>query len=1143
MRNFVLFIGCICFTFSTWNVQGQQPEFIHVLNVKNTFGSITSLTVDGNGYVWFGCNVALGAGGLHCYNGSDVVSYMNDPKDSNSLADNSVQALYTDTSGKIWIGTWGAGLDRFDPESKTFTHYRHKDPGNASLSGDFVTAIIEGPPGKIWVGTSEGLNLLDVKTGKCTRYLHRKGAANGLSHNYIKVLYSGKNGSLWIGTYGGGLNLLNTANGTFTHYLHDPAKATSISNNFVTALYSDHQNRLWVGNLGSKLQTLDPQTGSFTHYEYDPAHPEKLSPPPPYNTFDNPLTVIREDASGALWIGAYACGINRYDPNAEKTTHYSRDVQNNQINITPGPVGDSLTTQASTSFSTPDGLFWLATSSGNLYYFNALKKNISYIPIKQQSANSFYQEPDGSLWIATDNGLVHQSTNGGQKIWVHDPANPNSIGIDGVNTIAPGENGQLWIGTNGAGLDLFNPGNQSFKHFRHNANDATSLSNDYLLFLYSDHQKNLWVATQGGLDKMRPGAEHFIHYKSYTDDSSSLSNQLVLNILEYQDHLWAGTLRGLNKLMNDGKSWKHYLTNSTIKSLLVDHTGTLWAGASDGLYSYNAGVNKFFRYVDPGSQDSIGGVLSVMEDNDKNLWVATSNSIYRINQQRNRLFEFGADYGVHTNNFLAVFGIKTKDGNLLLGDQGGYYTIEPELLSKQINFPQLLITEFSLHDKVVVPGKESPLSKPVSETEEIRLQYNQNSFSFRFHALHFKSQGEVHYFYQMKNYDDVWHEVGTHQEATFFRLPPGQFLFTVRAVNANNAWSEKSIAIIILPPWWKTWWAYSTYVILIAIAIWGFINYRSRNLKRKNRILELKVEHRTKALQQSLEELKATQKLLIQSEKMASLGELTTGIAHEIQNPLNFVNNFSDINRELLQEMQEEMEVGNNEEVKELMKDIVANEGKINHHGKRAGEIVKGMLQHSRTSSGKKELTDINALCDEYLRLSYHGLKAKSESEDQNFSIKLESGFDTSVGKINIVPQDIGRVLQNLFNNAFYACTERSRSAETERSTIEKKDDGQSTEAYSPVVKVSTRKLNDCIEIIVSDNGTGIPQKIVDKIFQPFFTTKPTGQGTGLGLSLSYDIIKAHGGELKVESISIEEAEQKGKENGGTTFTIQLPAV
>ena len=290
---------------------------------------------------------------------------------------------------------------------------------------------------------------------------------------------------------------------------------------------------------------------------------------------------------------------------------------------------------------------------------------------------------------------------------------------------------------------------------------------------------------------------------------------------------------------------------------------------------------------------------------------------------------------------------------------------------------------------------------------------------------------------------------------------------------------------------------------------------KEKLLSEQNVMLEKQVMERTTELNKSLDTLRSTQSQLIQSEKMASLGELTAGIAHEIQNPLNFVNNFSEVNKELLSEMKDEIENGNLEEAKLLAGTIIDNQEKINHHGKRADAIVKSMLQHSRSSSGTKEPTDINALCDEYLRLSYHGLRAK----DKTFNAKFETNFDSTLEKINVIPQDIGRVILNLITNAFYAVAEKEKKLAHDN--------------YEPTVTVITKKLNASkIEIIIKDNGDGIPNSVKDKIFQPFFTTKPTGQGTGLGLSLSYDIVtKGHGGELKVES----------KEGGGTELITILP--
>jgi len=305
---------------------------------------------------------------------------------------------------------------------------------------------------------------------------------------------------------------------------------------------------------------------------------------------------------------------------------------------------------------------------------------------------------------------------------------------------------------------------------------------------------------------------------------------------------------------------------------------------------------------------------------------------------------------------------------------------------------------------------------------------------------------------------------------------------------------------------------------------------RNKFISAQKEKLELIVEERTAEITKQKDELlhaftelKNTQTQLIHVEKMASLGELTAGIAHEIQNPLNFVNNFSEVNKELLEEMMEEMQKGDVEEVKALAEDIIQNLEKINHHGKRADAIVKGMLQHSRSSSGVKEPTDINKLCDEYLRLAYHGLRAK----DKSFNATIKTDFDKNIGTINIIPQDIGRVVLNLLTNAFYEVSAFANSSNEDLANLAASED-----QYKPTVSLSTKKTKNGITISVKDNGNGISEKVKEKIFQPFFTTKPTGQGTGLGLSMSYDIVtKGHNGKLKVES-------EQGK---GTTFTITLP--
>jgi signal transduction histidine kinase len=320
--------------------------------------------------------------------------------------------------------------------------------------------------------------------------------------------------------------------------------------------------------------------------------------------------------------------------------------------------------------------------------------------------------------------------------------------------------------------------------------------------------------------------------------------------------------------------------------------------------------------------------------------------------------------------------------------------------------------------------------------------------------------------------------------------------------------------LIVILPWWLSGGAMFIYFLAFYFLVRFWVRFQSRQLRNEKELIEQKLNERTIALTTSIDNLRQAQGQLIQAEKMASLGELTAGIAHEIQNPLNFVNNFSEVNSELIEDLRKALEKENMMEAKELLKDIELNMGKITFHGKRADTIVKGMLLHSRASSHQKIPTDVNVLADEYLRLSYHGLRAKDKTFNARFNLEL----DERIKEVLLVQQDIGRVLLNLFNNAFYAVTEKKKISGGD---------------YEPTVSVTTKRKKDSIEIRIRDNGQGIPGKVLEKIYQPFFTTKPAGQGTGLGLSLSYDIIaKEHGGKIDVATIEGEFSE----------FIIELPA-
>jgi ligand-binding sensor domain-containing protein/signal transduction histidine kinase len=1085
---------------------------------------IRAIAQDRLGFLWIGTG-----NGLYRYDGSKSVAFHHEPNNSNSIAKNlGVNCIYVNNQDFLLLGTFGGGMDRYDLSTGKFTHYRYSAKDPSSLSSDTVMAIVKDREGLFWVGTHNGLNLFDSKTGKFIRYKNNPSDPSSLSDNRVHVLIKDRAGTLWIGTkstwphYGGsrvgGLNRYDARRGKFIRYMHKPDDPTSLIDNHVTALFEDRRGAFWVGTAGDGLHTMDREKGTFVRHRYSAAHPEGLSRPPVVegdtSLVRDHITFITEDAKGNLWIGTFGNGINVYDPVAKKTAHYKAE-QSGKNGLKDVRFG--------TAFAAKEGIFWVGGRSENLYKIYAGKTVLTRYSI-DKNVTSFLEDQEEVLWITTSQGLLRKSKDGNRQQFLVDKE-PLSHKYR-MNVVVEDDRHYLWIGTR-FGLYHFNPVTQTFATYHHETGNQASLLCDTILALTMGRDNKLWIGTLRGLDVLDLITGTFKHYVPNPEDSTSLGGiadkgvPMVTNILVTRSNtVWVCVGGGINRLNEQTGHFKQYTTGGGVVHMMEDSGGTLWAGTFAGLYRYDKNSDNFQPFTDPLkiiNRNSI--VYNITEDHQKDLWLKTPKGFIKLNIKKGEASAYennGQSYSWSLSRSYV-----TRSGKILSGDTSGYFEFHPDELSRATP-PNVVITGFAISDNPVLPGKSSVLAQPVYETNDIRLKYNQNSFGFTFSNIDFTGSGEdKHMLCMLENYEIKWHKAneGT---ADYYNIPPGKYLFRVKAVGSNGVWVEKSIAVIVAPPWWRTWWAYCIYGLLLIAGVYGMHRFqRQRLIRREQEKARAKELAQAKEIEKAYSELKATQAQLVQREKMASLGELTAGIAHEIQNPLNFVNNFSEVNTELIAELREEAKAGNTEEVLVIASDLDENLQKISHHGKRADAIVKGMLQHSRKTTDKKESTDINALADEYLRLSYHGLRAK----DKDFNADFKTKFDESIDKIEVVPQDIGRVLLNLYNNAFYSVNEK------------KKAPALKGENYEPIVWVTTKRISSPpsggaggLEISVRDNGTGIPRKVLDKIYQPFFTTKPTGQGTGLGLSLSYDIVKAHGGELKVES----------KEGEGSQFTIQL---
>jgi signal transduction histidine kinase/ligand-binding sensor domain-containing protein len=1080
-----------------------------------TLGKITSITQDRFGYMWF---VDQGHSSIIKFDGYKMKSYSHDPSDSNSLDNKTVEGIASDSSGYIWVTT-GTGVDKFDPVTEKFIHFRY----NPSESGGRASsAILIDHLGIVWVGTSKGLDQLDQKTGKFIHYTHKDNDTTSLSCDIVRCLYEDHKGVLWVGTgwefeskiKEGGLNRFNRKTGTFTRYMHDPKNPNSLIGDKVRAMFEDSRGVFWVGTDGDGLHIMDRKKGTFERLIYDPTHPEKLSRPPLKTGKDwaDHITFITEDGAGAIWIGTFYAGLVRYDPITKEITHYDSTGKSRPKGFTDN--------SSWCAYKSRDGVLWIATQwEENLFRIDPLLTAVTVVNIGDQ-LRDVYEDPSGIRWMCLGHtGLLRVDANKhDKKYFKHDPSDPYSISSDDITFIKPDTDGLFWVGTFN-GLNRFDSRTGRFTRYLYSTINHGDFADTAIFNLLKEDNGEIYLTTNRGFYIMNPESGLMKRYANDPSDTTSICASFTTEICrDKSGKLWIGTwsTAGLNFLDLKTKKFKHYLFGMTIPAIYKDTRGTIWVGTSNGLYYRNDSADTFLPVKLGGKEFRDAWIFQLgWEDEEKNIWGFSSVGIFRWNPVKNELCVYGKKFGIDKNDFSQLF--KTADGRLLLTKNDGYYTFDPKNLLNHTP-PQIMLTDFKINGHSVNLEKDAPHKASIEETKEIKLQYNENDFSIDFAAIHYSSPEDNIRYYILQGYDTNWIKADSLNTALYHNIPTGKYVFKIKASSSYGVWSETEVKIIISPPWWLTWWAITLYVFVLLFAVWGIIKWRTKALEKEKRLLEEKVAMRTQELKKekeivesTLAELKSTQAQLIQSEKMASLGELTAGIAHEIQNPLNFVNNFSDVNAELIEEMKTELKDGNVEDAIAIANDIADNEKKINHHGKRADGIVKGMLQHSRSSSGIKEPTDINALADEYFRLAYHGLRAK----DKSFNATMKTDFDETIGNINVIPQDIGRVILNLITNAFYVVAEKKK---------------QVGDSYEPTVSVSTKKLGDKVLITVKDNGNGIPQKVLDKIFQPFFTTKPTGQGTGLGLSLSYDIVKAQGGEIKVET----------KEGEGTEFIIQL---
>lgn len=798
---------------------------------------------DSQGLMWFGTQ-----DGLNKYDGYTFTVYKYDERDSYSLSDNWISSIYEDSSGTIWVGTDGEGLNKFNRETEQFTRYTHDSDNPNSLGASRVLSIYEDQSNQLWIGTDEGgLNKFNRETEQFTHYTHNPDNPNSLSNDTIFSIYQDKLGTLWIGTGGGGLNKFNPETEQFISYTHDPDNLNSLSNDTVLSIYEDHSGNLWIGTNGGGLNKLERETGQFTHYTHDPDNPNSLN--------HNTVSSIVEDRFGNLWLAtsswygnSYGTALDKFDPKTNQFTHYTHNPDN--LNS----LGDNIVPSI---LKNDSEIIWIGTGFNGINKFDAKKRKFSHYrnyptdpySLASNRIFSLHEDHSGSLWIGTaDTGLdKFDPTTKQFTHYKHDPNNPNSLSGDIVWSVYEDRFGSLWIGPQEGGLDKFDPKTGQFTHYKHDPNNPNSLSDNTVASIYEDHLGTLWIGTfKGGLNKFDRKTEHFTHYKHDPNDPNSLSDNTVWVIYEDQSGtLWIGGYGqgGLNKFNRETGQFTRYthdpnnpnsLSYDRIDALYEYPAGTLWIGTfGGGLNKFDIATETFTHYtVDDGLPSN--SVIGILADDNGNLWLSTGKGLSKFNPETETFRNYDVDDGLQGNEFDGVKAhFRSRTGEMFFGGLNGFNSFYPDQVKDNPHIPPIILTDFKKLNQSV------KLDKAISQIKEIKLSYKDKFIGFEFAALDYTNPKKNQYAYKLVGFDKDWIYAGTQRTATYTNLDGGTYIFRVKGSNNDGVWNEEgtSIKIIISPPPWKTWWAYTLYVIALVAAVLGYVRWRTRSQERENALL------------------------------------------------------------------------------------------------------------------------------------------------------------------------------------------------------------------------------------------------------------------------------------------------------------------
>ncbi len=1071
---------------------------------------------DKYGYIWIGTY-----DGLNKYDGYNFKVYKSIPDDTSTLGSSFIWKIFEDSRGNLWIGTNMGGIALYNYEQDNFRRMYFKNTDQITFESNRINDIAE-TDDFIWFATMNGLARYDYKTEKFKWYFSNDTSNCSILSNLVLCLLKSSGNNIWTGTSDFGLNYYDYTNDCFKKYLNFDKKSVFLNNVLVTAILRDNKGKIWAGTDEMGIIVLDSATQKYFNYRNDPSNKHSIG--------SDDIDFFFQDSKQNFWIGTVNGGLNLFDRNKNLFYRYEYSKFNDR----------SINSKTVTSIIEGTyGNIWFTTHGGGVNLispyrnqFSHLKNDLSEHSLPHDYVSCFFEDDIGNIWIGTDGGGLCLFNKRSLKF--ENFKNQKGFLSDAILDICYGGVDKIWVATWAGGLTLFNTKEKKVIKTYTSNQKINSVSDNNIKSLYNDGNY-LWIATHGdGLNVYDIGMDKFINWRNNDRFNMNMRVPRWGNDVYFdkEQRLWIGSTTGLVLYANDSLYSFYRIEDDTtslngyiVSCIYEDSQGRIWIGTNGGLNIFNENSYAFNRIKHPALQIRI---KALQEDNNKLLWISTNSGLYRFDIETNAVISYSMHDGLQGDDFTDRASLKSKSGEIFFGGVNGFNFFNPDKLIENQYLPKVYIVDFKLLGESQLPDKKgSILSKHISFTDTIEIAFDQSVITFEYIAINYIVPEKMNYAYMLEGFDKAWRYVGNERKATYTNLDPGEYIFKVKAANNEGKWNEEptTINLIVEPPWWMTIWFKIISIILFISIITLIFFIRIRNIKNINKMLETEVAKRTvdledanielqnkneKIAHQNAELIQQKEEIETQKERISRQNEVLeiknkelmelnktkdkffSIIAHDLKNPLNSIIGFS----ELLQQRLENLA---REKLEKYVNIIFSS-------AKNLFNLLENLLNWARTQTGAIKFSPQSISVSGLIMENYTLLKSVASSKEIQLHVELQDEFF-----INADENMMNTAIRNLITNAI-KYTNRGGN-----------------------ILISSLKDNNFVEISIKDDGIGMSEEIMDKLFKINENIHATGTeneiGTGLGLIICKEFIMKNNGKIKVESIL----------KKGSTFTIVLP--